>query len=67
MPTVCARECCGRQQIRKDGLPDYHRHFCGSDCKNADKQEPMQAKPRQAKIAFRLSGIARSGAADLLS
>jgi hypothetical protein len=49
MPRVCAREACGRRLVRKDGTPDYHRHFCGPDCKNADKRERIQAKRQQAK------------------
>ena len=49
MPRVCAREDCGKRLVRKDGTPDYHRHFCGIECKNADKRERMQAKRDQAK------------------
>ena len=50
MPRVCAREGCGKRLIRYDGTPDYHRHFCGSECKNADKRERMKAKRQQAKV-----------------
>jgi len=49
MSRVCAREGCGERLVRKDGTPDYHRHFCGSECKNADKRERIQAKRGQAK------------------
>jgi endogenous inhibitor of DNA gyrase (YacG/DUF329 family) len=49
MPRVCARENCGKRLVRKDGTPDYHRHFCGSHCKNADKRERMQEKRQHAK------------------
>jgi hypothetical protein len=49
MPRVCAREGCGKRLVRKNGLPDYHRHFCGPECKNADKRERMQSKREQAK------------------
>jgi hypothetical protein len=49
MPIVCAHGGCGKRLLRKDGAPDYHRHFCGSQCKNADKRERMQEKRRQAK------------------
>jgi hypothetical protein len=49
MPKVCARESCGKRLIRKDGTPDYNRHFCGSECKNADKRERIRAKRGQAK------------------
>jgi endogenous inhibitor of DNA gyrase (YacG/DUF329 family) len=47
MPRVCAREGCGKRLIRKEGSPDYHRHFCGPECKNADKRERMQEKRQQ--------------------
>lgn len=49
MPRVCAREGCGKRLIRKNGTPDYHRHFCSSECKNTDKRERIQAKRQQAK------------------
>lgn len=50
MPRVCAREGCGKRLVRKDGTPDYHRHFCSSECKNADKREGMQEKPGRQKL-----------------
>jgi hypothetical protein len=49
MPRVCAREGCGKRLVRKDGTPDYRRHFCARECKNADKRERMQEKRQQAK------------------
>lgn len=49
MPRVCARENCGRRLVRKDGTPDYRRHFCGTKCKNEDKRERIQAKRNKAK------------------
>lgn len=51
MPRVCAREGCGKRLIRKDGTPDYRRHFCETGCKNADKRERMQAKRQQAQTS----------------
>src|SRR5438034_108196 len=44
MPRICARESCGKRLVRKDGSRDYHRHFCGSECKNADKWRRLQVK-----------------------
>jgi endogenous inhibitor of DNA gyrase (YacG/DUF329 family) len=49
MPRICAREDCGRRLLRKNGAPDYHRHFCGTECKNADERERMQANRNQVK------------------
>jgi hypothetical protein len=63
MPRVCARESCGRRLVRKDGTPDYHRHFCGSECKNADKRERIQAmtsvslRDQPGGIRVKLSGL----------
>ncbi len=49
MPRVCSREGCGQPLLRKDGTPDFHRHFCGTACKNADKREKIQAKRAQTR------------------
>jgi hypothetical protein len=44
MPRICGREGCGNRLSRSDGTPDYRRHFCSSQCKNADKREKMQSR-----------------------
>jgi len=48
MPRVCSREGCGNKLLRKNGGADYRRHFCSSQCKNADKREKMQARRTRA-------------------
>jgi endogenous inhibitor of DNA gyrase (YacG/DUF329 family) len=49
MPRICAHEGCGRRLLRKDGRPDYRRHFCSRHCKKVDKREHMQAKRENLK------------------
>jgi endogenous inhibitor of DNA gyrase (YacG/DUF329 family) len=49
MARVCAREGCGTRLVRRDGTPDYRRHFCSAVCKNMDKRERMQSRRVKAK------------------
>ena len=41
---VCNREGCGKKIVSKEGLPDYRRHFCSSDCLRLDKRERVRAR-----------------------
>ena len=49
MPRVCARQGCGKELLTENGNSDYRRHFCGSECKNADKRERMRMKRAKLK------------------
>jgi len=44
MPRICACDGYGKRLVKKDGSPDYHRHFCGFEYKNAKKRLRIQAK-----------------------
>lgn len=44
LPRVCSRANCGKRLLKRDGTPDYHRHFCGDECSRADRREKMRAK-----------------------
>lgn len=35
---------CKARLLTKRGTPDYRKHFCGRDCKNADAKEKMAAR-----------------------
>lgn len=35
---------CKAPLLTKRGTPDYRKHFCGRDCKNADAKEKMAAR-----------------------
>ena len=46
---VCIRAGCGRPLLRKDGTPDYRRHFCSTECLRQDKRERLQVLRARAK------------------
>lgn len=41
---ICNRNGCGRLLTTKTGAPDFRRHFCSRECKNADSKDRMVAR-----------------------
>lgn len=49
MPRICNLSGCNKPLLRKDGTPDFRRHFCSKACLAIDKRERLQAKKNRLK------------------